>query len=623
MPADTTSAGQRPPRRARYLIPRELPHRAEIVAALGVLALLAHLLFAQVTLVLAIAFHATGKLSRWRPQWLAVPAAAGLAWLLATGPGTALAGFAAGPRAVAGALAALVTSPARLTAVAAALPRWLPGQLPVALIAAAAEAAVLWWAGWLHTDEWDLPAARPGLAAAARQRVNGARVRAGGVVTRDGVILGLARHTGRPAAVTWREAEGGMLVTGASWAGVAAAGAHIVHAAIRRRKPVIAVDLAGDPGFAASLTAACAAAGAPLQVFGPGAAGGSGPAAAPGYYEPLQGGSPARKASLIAGMIDWTGRPEAARRDCTAVLTDVFAVAAAAPAAPGTAVLDDVVRLLDPGALRARLGRVPPYHPRRAALAGRVRASAARLESDPETAAVVSGQLAALRAAPLGQWLEAGPPAGSPGSQISVAGVVRDRGVALFPLGRGGPSRPAEMIATLAALDVAGLFTDLHRTGIGGDGLAWFGRCEAADPAALAALLAAGSRAGLTCVLGTTSPRLSGWLTGQVRVLAARRLGDPGLAQLIAPLTGTRLARAPGTAGLAGSAAAPAVPAAAVPASAAAGPSLAVPGFAAPAALPAAAGPASAAPPAPPPAGLSAGPAGAGTGLAVPGAGLA
>ena len=40
------------PRRARYLVPRGLPRRGEILAACLVLAVLAHVLFAQLTLIL-------------------------------------------------------------------------------------------------------------------------------------------------------------------------------------------------------------------------------------------------------------------------------------------------------------------------------------------------------------------------------------------------------------------------------------------------------------------------------------------------------------------------------------------------------------------------------------------
>ena len=98
MPGPAATAAERAPRRARHLIPMGTPRRGEIVAACGVALLLAHLLFAQLTIVLAIALAAVGRVSRWRPQWLAVPAAAGLVWALAIGPAAALAGLSAVPR---------------------------------------------------------------------------------------------------------------------------------------------------------------------------------------------------------------------------------------------------------------------------------------------------------------------------------------------------------------------------------------------------------------------------------------------------------------------------------------------------------------------------------------------
>ena len=74
------------PRRARYLVPRGLPRRDEILAVCVVLAILAHLLFAQLTIILAAVFYLIAKLTRWRLSWLTVPAAAGLAWTAAAGP---------------------------------------------------------------------------------------------------------------------------------------------------------------------------------------------------------------------------------------------------------------------------------------------------------------------------------------------------------------------------------------------------------------------------------------------------------------------------------------------------------------------------------------------------------
>ena len=100
MPGPAATAAERAPRRARYLIPLDIPRRGEIVAVLAVALLLAHLLLAQLTIGLAVVLAAIGRISRWRPQWLAVPAGAGLIWVLAIGPAPAWAGFTAGPRQV-------------------------------------------------------------------------------------------------------------------------------------------------------------------------------------------------------------------------------------------------------------------------------------------------------------------------------------------------------------------------------------------------------------------------------------------------------------------------------------------------------------------------------------------
>ena len=74
------------PRRARYLVPRGLPRRDEILAVCVVLIVLAHVLFAQLTIVLAVVFYLVTKVTRWRLSWLTIPAAAGLAWLAVAGP---------------------------------------------------------------------------------------------------------------------------------------------------------------------------------------------------------------------------------------------------------------------------------------------------------------------------------------------------------------------------------------------------------------------------------------------------------------------------------------------------------------------------------------------------------
>jgi hypothetical protein len=497
--------------------PRDSPRRAEILAALALGLIAAHLLLAQLTLLLAALFGLIGRATRWRPGWLAVPALAGLVWVLAIGPRAALAGFTAGPRQVLGYLATAPGRPARLLHLAhgyAGLAGWLPRQAPLALLAAAAEAAL---AGWLrrprHGDGASV-SPRPGLAALARRQCIVWSVKKGGIAGRAGAVLGVEWPTGRPAEVPWRAAEGGVLVAGGAAGEVTAAGFRFVHAAIRRRKPVLVVDLAGVPGLPGALSAVCAAAGAPLHVFG---------AAGRGCYEPLRGGGPARNADLVLGMLDWAAVPDPARRTGAGYLHDLFAVLAAAPGDPRIPVLADIVHLLSPDALWARLRQVPPDHPRRARLAERVRTTASLLAADPATGAFLASELAGLRAAPLGRWLR---PAVAGEDQISLAAAVRDRAVVLFPLHQPRPGRAAQMIANLAALDVAAVFAESARCGVGADGLAWFGRCERLAGPALAGLLGPDA-AGLATVLGTTSVALAGRLAALANVLVIQ---EPGLA---------------------------------------------------------------------------------------------
>jgi hypothetical protein len=331
-----------------------------------------------------------------------------------------------------------------------------------------------------------------------------------------------------------------VLVTGAAVAEVSAASFQLVHAAIRRRKPVLVVDLGGPDahggldgpdgpdgpaGLAGALVSICADTGAPLHVFGP---------AGQGCYEPLRGGDPARKAALVMGMIDWGPVADHARRTCGAYLNDLFAVAAAAPGDPRVPVLDDVAALLSPAALRARMRQVPPYHPRRVPLGERVRISAGLLETDPGPASFLAGELTGLRASALGRWLRPagarGATTGSGPAQISLSAVIRERAVAFFPLDQSRHGRSARMIANLVALDAAAVFAESRRLGVAGDGLAWFGDADAIAAPALAPLLSAGAQAGLATVLSTVSAPAAGQLAALANVLVIRGPAGTSLA---------------------------------------------------------------------------------------------
>jgi hypothetical protein len=145
MPAEVVTEAEQVPRRARYLVPRGLPRRSEIIAACVVLVVLAHVLFAQLTIILAVAFYLITKVTRWRVSWLTVPVVAGVAWTAAVGPRAAAAGFADGPAQVArylGASGQQVSHLLHFTAAFAGMDRWLPRQLPLAIFTGAVEAAL-------------------------------------------------------------------------------------------------------------------------------------------------------------------------------------------------------------------------------------------------------------------------------------------------------------------------------------------------------------------------------------------------------------------------------------------------------------------------------------------------
>jgi hypothetical protein len=535
----------------RPLAPRDAPRSAELIAGLALAALLAHLLLAQLTLVLTAVLYAAGRLARWRLRWLAAPAVAGALWALAVGPARAAAGLTDGPRHVLGYLGGIGQHPGRLLRLADAfsgLTHWLPEQLPLALILASAEAFGLCWLQmcWLARRRGGEPAWRTGLVVAARRRWTAAWIRSGGVVTRDGCCLGVDVTTGQPAAISWQEAEGGVLCAGPAGGLAAAApsaeaqsGFMLAHAAIRRRKPVIVIDLAGPEWLAGSLAAASVEPGAPLSHFGP---------AGPGCYEPLRGGDPARAAALVMAMLDWSETGDQQRRSCAAYLTDALAVQAAAPRDRREPVLDDLVRLLTPQGLRERAALIPAYHPRRDVLADRVGVSADLLRADPAIAAVPSAQLPWLRSTALGRWLGPAPPGAT---RVSLGQTIRERGVAVFSLDGGAHGDAARMIAGLAVADLMAVGAELQGMSVPGDTVVWVSGCEVLGQQVLADLVVRGQAAGMAVVLGTASAAAADRLAAEVNVLIARGPADPGLVGRFAAAPAARAA-APRVAGPAG-----------------------------------------------------------------------
>ena len=516
MSARVATQAEQMPRRARYLVPKGLPRRGEFLAACVVVVVLAHVLFAQLTIVLAVVFALTTRATRWRLSWLLVPIVAGVAWTLAAGPRAAAAGFAAGPAKVAAYLGASghqFDHVMHFTGAFTGIGSWLPRQLPLAIVAGAAEAAIIGWLSWLHTDEISMRPARPGLLVAVRRAAIRRAIRAGGVVTRDGTCLGVAAGSGSRITLSWPEAAGGVSVCGSAEQDVLSTSFQLVHAAVRRRKPVVAVDLTGDRALPGRLAAVCAAAGAPLRVFGEGAC-----------YEPFRHGDPAQRASLITAMVSWDGPGSQYRPSCVAYLQDVFELIDAAPGDPRVPVLDEVIHLLNPTAMRARMEHVPASYPRRDVLAERTRVSVSLLHAEPATTAALARQLRELKASESGRWLR--PPGPAAAAEIDLGQTVTDRGVALFRLG--GPSPPAvsAMLSRLVCQDLLTAGAALRGIGVGGDGIVWLAECGSMPRGSVTELIARGPGAGLPVLAATTSAPAAAELAELTNVVVAHRMED-------------------------------------------------------------------------------------------------
>jgi hypothetical protein len=539
MPVEVATGAEPTPRRARYLVPMGFPRRGELLAAFLVAAVLTHVLFAQLTLVLAVAFHLTGKVTRWRRSWLAGPALSGVAWTAIVGPRAALDGFTAGPAAVIGYLGASGHQASHLLHITAAftgMASWLPRQLPLAIVAAAAEAAVAGWVSWLHTDEWDLPPPRPGLIVAARRAAVTRSIRAGGVAARDGGCLGVVPESGGRITLPWSAAAGGVCVCGSDERDVMMTSFQLVHAAVRRRKPVLAVDLTCDPGLPRQLAAVCAAAGAPLRIFREAAAKADAepePQPAPACYEPFRYGDPARRASLVAAMLSWDGPGHRYRRSCVAYLEDIFELIDAAPGDPRVPVLDEVIHLLNPAAMRARMEYVPADHPRREVLAERIRVSVSLIGAEPASTAQLTTALRELRASALGRWLR--PPGYGRPAQIDLGQALSERGVVLFRLG--GSEQAAGASAMLGRLVCQDLLTTAP-CGLGSAGIIWLTDCGLLPRHYVADMISRGQDAGLAVLAGSTSPLVAADLADLVNAVVALPGGDQELLGRLDEVTG-------------------------------------------------------------------------------------
>jgi hypothetical protein len=514
------------PRRARYLIPTQFPRRGEVTAACAVLVLGIHLLFAQLTFILAVAFFAVSKASRWRLWWLAMPAVVGLAWTIAIGSRAAAAGFTAGPDQILGYLGGGGHPLGRLMhphGAFAGAGSWLLRQAPLALIAAATEAAIAGWLDWLHTDEWAVPPPRPGLIAAARGAAARRVIRDSTLVTRDGCCLGVIPSTGARATLRWAEIAGGALFIGDPDTDVVATSFQMVHAALRLRKPVIGLNLSGDPTIAGTLARVCSATTVSFRIFG----------TEGGYYEPFREANARRRLAMTLSLISPDG---AHARATETYLRGAFELMDTVPADPRVPVLEDIAHLLNPLALQARAGLIPASSPRAGALAGQIRECVRMAQAEPEIVLSAARELQAVRTSHAGRWL--GPGEGR-ADGIDLGRVIRERSAALFAPGTPGMTR-------LVCADLIALGDHLRGIGADGDGIVWLCGCEALPRDLLARLVSSGAAAGLPVVATSTSaaPAAVAELASVMNAVVIHRLTDTRAAATLAARTGTRFAPA-------------------------------------------------------------------------------
>jgi hypothetical protein len=496
---------RRHPKSTKALRRRSWPADGRNVLAVAVTAaVVAQLAVAQVTLGLAAAFVLTAALSRWRPAWLFCPVLLGFGWAMAIGAARAWHGYLGGVRLFLGSLHTQGLLAGHLgPSGATAMPwhRWLLAQIPFALIAAAAEAGIVSRVS-LRRGGW-----RPGLVVAFRRCCVLASLRRGELATADGACLGVVPVTGRRAAVSWREATGGVLVSGQDAAAVTHTGLTLAVAAILHRKTVIIVDLADGHGLETfhvrpRITSACADTNAPLAVLGRDDC----------RYEPFADAHADAAAGLVLSMIDWTGEYETRRAfsvDYVTAALEVMTTSATA-GAPGQNYLDQLSALLRPGALEASAARVSDARLRR-----RAAALAAQLRADPSATSVITEQLAGLRRSHAGAALHRS----LDGAEtIDIGLAIARRHVVLFSLGLAEHGAAGLMIARLVLADVAHVLTD--RAGAPADCLIWINGCDPIGDSQIAAALTAHTQAGVATIVSTSAGTLAAALEGQVNVVA-------------------------------------------------------------------------------------------------------
>jgi hypothetical protein len=235
-------------------------------------------------------------------------------------------------------------------------------------------------------------------------------------------------------------------------------------------------------------------------------------------------------------MLSWEGPGRQYRRSCAAYLEDVFELLDAAPGDPRVPVLDEVIHLLNPTAMRARMEYVPAAYPRRAALAERTRVSMSLIHAEPATTAQLTRQLRELKASAFGRWLR--PSGQGQAGEIDLGRAVTERAVVLFRLG--GPDREesAAMLTRLICEDLLAAGAALSGIGVDGDGLVWLPECGSLPRRPVTDMIARGPGTGLPVLAVTTFPQVATELAELTNVVVMHRMTDADAARQLAEAAG-------------------------------------------------------------------------------------
>ena len=199
-------------------------------------------------------------------------------------------------------------------------------------------------------------------------------------------------------------------------------------------------------------------------------------------------------------------------------------------------VLDEIIHLLNPSALRARLEHMPASYPRRDVLAERTRVSVSLLLAEPATTANLARQLRELRASAFGRWLR--PPAPGAAGEIDLGRTVTERGAALFCLG-GAPEQAASVMLTrLVCQDLLAAGEALAAMDVDGDGIIWLTECGSMQADSVTDMIARGPHTGLPVLAVTTSAQVAGELADLTNVLVVHRMTDAAVAHRLAVAAG-------------------------------------------------------------------------------------